>query len=120
MESGRLETIKQQIVTLSPREKSELARFLDQQQEKDKVNSAAATIALDEMEAADRKRQQHMAWMKAHREEYAGQYVALDGDRLVGQGRTLAEAHQQAQQNGVREPFLVRLTSESEVLVGGW
>jgi hypothetical protein len=58
--------------------------------------------------------------MKAHREEYAGQYVALDGDRLVGQGRTLAEAHTQARQNGVNDPFLVRLTSENEVLFGGW
>jgi len=120
MEPGKLETIKQQIGTLSPLEKSELAGFLDEQREKDKLDSAPGVIASDRVEAAEQKRQQHMAWMKAHREEYAGQYVALDGDRLVGQGRTLAEAHQQSRQNGVGDPFLVRLTSENEVLFGGW
>ncbi|MGH9799918.1 MAG: DUF5678 domain-containing protein, partial [Blastocatellia bacterium] len=71
-------------------------------------------------ESAEVRRQQHLEWLKAHREEYAGLYVALSGDRLVGQGRTLKEANQQARQNGVADPFLVRVTSENEVLFGGW
>ena len=114
------EAIKQQIIMLSSQQRSELTRFLAEQEEKDKLVAASATAPRDESQAAERKRQQHMEWMKAHREEYAGQYVALDGDRLAGQGRTLAEAHQQARQNGVNNPFLVRLTSENEVLCGGW
>ena len=131
MELGKLETIKQQIVRLSPPEKSELARFFQEQQHQDQLWSVTvkpevpdapdapdAPNAIDA--AADHKRQQQMAWMIAHREAYAGQYVALDGDRLVGQGRTLAEAHRQARQQGVSVPFLVRLTSEHEVLFGGW
>lgn len=65
------------------------------------------------------KRQQQLEWLKAHREEYAGQYVALDGDRLVGHGKTILEARAQARQNGVENPFLMRLTSENEILPGG-
>lgn len=115
-----IETIKQQIITLSSQQRSELTRFLVEQEEKDKLVAASATAPRDEMDAFEHKRQQHMEWMKAHREEYAGQYVALEGNHLVGQGRTLAEAHQQARQNGVHDPFLVRLTSENDVLCGGW
>jgi hypothetical protein len=66
------------------------------------------------------KRRQQLEWLKAHREEYAGLYVALDGDRLVGKGKTILEARAQARQNGVENPFLMRMTSENEILPGGW
>ena len=65
-------------------------------------------------------RQRRLEWLKLHREEFAGQYVALDGEVLVGHGATIREAHQQAKEKGVENPFLVRLTSESEVLFAGW
>ncbi len=60
-----------------------------------------------------------MYWLKKHRDEYAGQYVALDGDVLVGHGATIREAHEQAKQNGVNDPFLTRIFSEETVLSGG-
>lgn len=60
-----------------------------------------------------------LEWLKAHREEYAGLYVALDGDKLVGQGATMREAREQAIENGVDNPFLVRLDSENTVLPAG-
>lgn len=61
-----------------------------------------------------------LAWMKANREEYAGLYVALDEDRLIATGKTFPEAARKAKQAGVAKPFLVRLTSETEVVFGGW
>ena len=65
-------------------------------------------------------RKRRMDWIKKHRAEYAGQYVALDGDRLVGNARTIREAREQAQANGVGNPFLVRLELEETVLPAGW
>ena len=65
-------------------------------------------------------RQRRMEWLKLHREEFAGQYVALNGEVLVGHGVTIREAHQQAKEKGVEKPFLVHLTSENEVLFAGW
>jgi Family of unknown function (DUF5678) len=70
----------------------------------------------DELE----KKAQHMVWLKAHREEYAGQYVALDGDRLVGTGATISEAHEQARQQGVERPLLTRISSANDAPFGGW
>jgi hypothetical protein len=66
------------------------------------------------------KREQHMAWLKAHREEYAGKYVALDGDRLVGAGATIREAHEQARRQGVEHPFLTHISSVNDAPFGGW
>jgi uncharacterized protein YjgD (DUF1641 family) len=61
-----------------------------------------------------------LEWLKKNRDEYAGQYVALDGDRLVGHAATIREARKQAQTNGVEDPFLVRLEKEETVLPAGW
>lgn len=65
-------------------------------------------------------RERRRVWLKTHREEYTGQYVALVGDTLVGHGRTIREANEQARKNRVKDPLLVHLTSESEVLFAGW
>jgi predicted membrane GTPase involved in stress response len=66
------------------------------------------------------KMAQHMAWLKAHREEFAGQYVALDGDRLVGVGATIREAHEQARLQGVESPFITHISSVNDAPFGGW
>lgn len=71
-------------------------------------------------EMAAQQRAQHLAWLKAHREEYAGQYVALDGDRLVGNAATIREAREQARQHGVEHPFLTHISSANEAPFGGW
>jgi len=77
------------------------------------INHLKAQFALN-------NRAQHLTWLKAHREEYSGQYVALDGDRLVGSGETLREANEQAQRQGVTQPFLVHISSEQSAPFGGW
>lgn len=66
------------------------------------------------------RRAQHMAWLKTHREEYAGKYVALDGDRFVGCGPNIREAHEQARRAGVDHPFLVYVSSANAASFGGW
>jgi hypothetical protein len=115
-----LESIKQQIASLSRREQAELSKFLAEQMRQDRAAAASAPTQSEAEAAKEIRRRQHLEWLKAHREEYAGQYVALDGDKLVGQGRTIKEANEQARQNGVAHAFLVRVTSENEVVFGGW
>ena len=115
MSSQLLETIKQQAEALTAREKSELARHLLGQ-----VQVEGQTQMVPSKHDDQEVRRRRLDWLKAHREEYAGQYVALDGDVLVGHGATIAEAHEQAKRKGVQSPFLVRLTSEKEILFGGW
>ncbi|HLF85308.1 MAG TPA: DUF5678 domain-containing protein [Blastocatellia bacterium] len=74
----------------------------------------------DDETTAALKRAQHLARLKAHREEYAGKYVALDGDRLVGCGSSIREAHEQARQSGFEQAFLVHVSSVNDAPFGGW
>ena len=114
---ARLEQIIDEARTLSYAEKQKLREALDAEleQQPKNINDTRSTSAEDNV-----MRERRLDWLKAHREEYAGQYVALVGDTLVGHGRTMREANEQARKNGVRDPFLVHLTSESEVLFAGW
>lgn len=45
-------------------------------------------------------------WMAAHRLEYAGQWVALDGDRLIASGGTEAEVADAAEADGAYLPLI--------------
>lgn len=114
---ARLEQIIDQARTLSYAEKQKLREALDAELEQQPKNNHD----MQDANAEDNvMRERRLDWLKTHREEYAGQYVALVGDALVGHGRTMREANEQARKNGVKDPFLVHLTSESEVLFAGW
>lgn len=114
-----LEHIIDEARSLSPAEKRKLRQILDVELEQHaKANDRALPTQSENDD--DEARERRLEWLKSHREEYAGQYVALSGDVLVGHGPTIREAHEQAKQRGVENPFLVRLTSESEVLFAGW
>ena len=115
MSAELLNTIMEQSEELTAEEKSQLAHHLLAQLKEQEQTQATRSNVVD-----NGTRQRRLEWLKAHREEYAGQYVALDGDALVGHGATIGEAHTQAKQKGVQDPFLVRLTSENEVLFAGW
>lgn len=114
------ETIKQQLSTLSKSEQTEILQFLIEQ-----MKSTSSSTPLFPTGDQDEKEQvlhrvQQMEWLKANREAFAGQYVALSENKLVGYGKTMRDAHEQARQNGVETPILIRVTSEQEILSGGW
>lgn len=61
------------------------------------------------MQPKDRTKEHE--WLKQHRDEYAGQWVALDGDRLLGHGANLKEVAEFARQAGVKDALIVRAES---------
>ena len=117
MSGEQLTALKEQLVWLTAQEKRDLARFLEDEAARD---SAGASQPIADPQSAARTRAQHMAWLKAHREEYAGRYVALDGDRLVGSGATIREAHDMARRSGIEHPFLTHISSANDAPFGGW
>ncbi|MGH9766713.1 MAG: DUF5678 domain-containing protein [Blastocatellia bacterium] len=48
-------------------------------------------------------------WLRLYRDEYAWQWVALDGDRLVGHGYDLKKVAEDAKQNGVEDALFIRV-----------
>jgi hypothetical protein len=59
-------------------------------------------------------------WLRTHWREYVGRWVALDGDRLIGQAVRARDAMDQARAAGVAVPVLVHVVEPSEFPFGGW
>jgi len=111
MSAEALDSIKKQMAVLTKQEKFVLANYLLAQAKAETENGK-------NIEDDEAKRRQ-LEWLKTNREKYAGQYVALDGDKLVGHGATIREAHEQAKQNGVKSAFLVRVFAEETTVSAG-
>jgi hypothetical protein len=116
MPNGLLETVKQQTQALTAAEKLDLAEYLVKQAELDRAPARAAEQAAE----PDPHRRREYAWLREHRDEYAGQYVALNGDRLVAHSTDLGELHQLVREAGAHRPFFVRVESRDELPFGGW
>lgn len=48
----------------------------------------------------------NLRWMKEHKAEYAGRWIALDGDRLIAAGATEAEVANAAEKDGAYLPLI--------------
>jgi hypothetical protein len=64
-------------------------------------------------------REREMRWLSQHEAEYAGQWLALDGDRLVSHGTDPRKVFAEAQAQGVADPFMAFAESD-EPAMGGW
>jgi hypothetical protein len=110
-----LDTLKQQSASLTVQEKIEFAEYLLQQARQSPPPSDLSNTGDDD------KRRQRRDWFAAHRETYAGQYVALDGDRLVGSGKSYTEAAAAARRAGVKDAYIDYVHPPEGVgFVGGW
>ncbi len=59
-------------------------------------------------------------WLKAHRHEYIGQWIVLDGDRLVGAGDDPRPIVAQARAEGITTLFVEFIRDTTEPFMGGW
>ena len=65
--------------------------------------------------------EKRMNWLKANRAQYGGQYVVLEGDRLLGTAKSYPEGKKIAVQAGVSDAFVNYLSRpDEEGFTGGW
>jgi len=77
--------------------------------------------AEDSTEEREAKRQKSIAWIKSHREQYGGKYVALDGDKLIAVGDRHGDALKAAVKAGYKKAFVGNvLPIGYEGYMGGW
>ncbi len=97
--------------SLLPAEEKELALKADENAPKIEVSSEEREV----------KRQKSITWIKSHREEYGGNYVALDGDILIATGEKHGDALKQAIKKGYKKPFVGLVYPLDYVgYCGGW
>lgn len=73
-----------------------------------------------DIEAAASDRAAEMQWIARERRNFAGQWVALSGNRLVAHGSDGYEVWRSARAAGVDRPFLSHLPDLDELPFGGW
>jgi Family of unknown function (DUF5678) len=64
--------------------------------------------------------EEERAWVEAHRDEFLDQWVALDGGRLISHGSDAKMVYDEAREQGINTPYLVRVSEKQEAFIGGW
>lgn len=120
MNTEQLNAIKQQLTALSADEKLDLVEYLKEQAQKDKEIEAATAQTNGQTEKSALSCRLEYEWLRQHRHEHPGQYVALDGDRLIAHADSLREVYRLAREAGVKSPFTTRIASPDDLPFGGW
>lgn len=77
------------------------------------------TVNGRDLEQRNEKFRQALQWIEDHKEEYDGQWVVLDGDKLIASGTDSKTVYDEARAKGYQSPFLERV--KAKVLPwGGW
>lgn len=66
------------------------------------------------------EQREELEWLAKESAPYAGQWVALDGSRLVAHGAKLATVSTAAKAAGVAEPLFAYVPSDKELPFAGW
>ena len=107
------EQIIKSIEQLSAPEQETIRQWLD---EKGTSNGES-----DIAQASSNHSAKSLRWLHENREKYLGQWVALDGDRLIASGPTAKEVYSKAKAEGVEIPFVDLVAEqESAPFTGGW
>jgi len=95
MASADIDRIIEQVRRLAPEERKQLRAELARE-EQNTFSSCKASIDLS----------RELRWIEEHRAEYAGQWVAVRGSRLLSSGRDGKEVFEAARAAGDDRPFV--------------
>src|SRR6185312_6918799 len=98
-----LDQIIKSIEQLPAAEQERIRRWLD---EKGMSNGEE-----DASQAHDNRSAKSLRWLRENQEKYSGQWVALDGDRLIASGSTAKEVYSKAKAEGIEIPFVELVTA---------
>jgi hypothetical protein len=104
-----LEQIKATIDILSRRHLVQLRQMIDKKLESQRQppNILSGSRIVGTYTPQDRA--QENEWVRQHRDEYAGQWVALDGDRLLAHGFKLKEVVEATKKCGVTDALFIQI-----------
>lgn len=104
------EAILDKVRRLPPAKQEEVLRFADGLER-------TATVRI----VSSRERSREMKWIDDNRAAYAGQWVAVEGDRLIAAGVDAVDIFAAAKAEGIQIPFVVHvLPVEPLPFVPGW
>ena len=112
MSSATLERILDEVKRLTPEERRQVREALDRE--------AVCSVGLPSAGVDNGRWEREQRWLDEHRDEYVGQWVALEGDRLLASGRDGRAVYEAALAAGVRVPLVTRVEPRDELSFAGW
>jgi hypothetical protein len=99
--------------------------FREQERLDTKTNGASAGKAQGQttpsaLEDREARFQSALRWLEENKAKYSGQWVALDGDRLLAAGINGKQVYAEAVAAGVAVPLLQQIKVDDDLLFGGW
>lgn len=86
-----------------------------------KLKQKKAKVQHKSTEAEKELLKRQMQWLKFNQAEYGGQYVVLDGDKLLGTAATFREGNLIAKESNIPNAFVTYLSKPDESgYMGGW
>jgi hypothetical protein len=110
---ARLEHIINEVRSLTWSEQRELRQALEDELEQQQTQPVRSVQSSNGDDAKTRERR--LEWLKSHRDEYGGQYVALDRDKLIAVGPTYRSTRQKAVAAGKPDAFVTYLSKSDEI-----
>jgi hypothetical protein len=118
MSTMNAENILTLIEQLPSTERIRLSQLLARHQTLQEAEPVKAKPPLDKRVPCEPMldRTREMKWIEEHKHEYAGQWVALDGDRLIVASPIRAEISAAVKADGAELPLIHRIASPDEPL----
>jgi hypothetical protein len=120
MSSEVLGELMRRSEALSDEEKLRLAHHLLVQAKKSKAGEPEGNEAERDATSPDPRRREEQRWLLQHGSQYAGEWVALNGNCLLSHGTDGRVVLSEARRGGVAVPFVVRVEKPDELPFGGW
>jgi hypothetical protein len=111
MSTITVETILQQVIQLPRIEQRRLVQLIEEQQTNTILPSFDKRVPCEPQ--PDRTRE--WEWIAQHKDEYAGQWVALEGDHLIAASPSRMELSAALKTAGAKRPLIHRLPAPDEL-----
>lgn len=109
MASADVDSILEEAWRLPPDERRRLREALDRE-DRAKVRPSDRIVDIS----------RELLWIEEHRSEYAGQWVAVRGDRLLSSSLDGREVYKAARAGGDERPFVTRVAPADNLPFAGW
>jgi hypothetical protein len=107
--SADVERLIEEVRRLPPDERRRLREALERE-EQPQVRPSGRPVDLS----------RELRWIEEHRAEYAGQWVAVRGDKLLGSGPDGRRVYEAARAAGDERPFVTRVEPNGGLPFAGW
>lgn len=96
---------------LPPPDREKVRDWIDEENQKELDEKEAKKA---ESKDEQKKFQLAMKWLDENRQKYSGQWVCLDGDKLISHGPDALQLYEEAREKGIKVPFVEHIVEEKE------